>query len=89
MRTASKNDGEPTGKRLTQAGKRWRYSSSRQSLETCWLIQYPSNAAPSRPKASTTVPLTGPKIAPFMMAKASVTENGAEATTTKTPTAKG
>ena len=31
----------------------------------------------------------GPKIAPFMIASASVTENGAEATTTKTATANG
>ena len=30
---------------------------------------------------STRVPLTGPKIAPFMIARASVTENGADATT--------
>ena len=42
-----------------------------------------------RPKMSTSVPLTGPKIAPFMMASASVTENGAAATTTKMATASG
>ena len=88
-RTASKNAGEPTGKRFTQAGKRCRYSCRLNIVEACWLIQYPRSAAKIRPSVSTSVPSTGPKMAPFMIAKASVTENGADATSAKIATASG
>jgi hypothetical protein len=37
----------------------------------------------------TTDPQSGPKITPFMIASASVTENGADATTVKSSTANG
>lgn len=50
---------------------------------------YPASAANTSPIALTTEPQSGPKITPFMMASASVTENGAEATTVKMMIANG
>ena len=41
------------------------------------------------PTALMTLPHSGPKIAPFMIASASVTENGAEATIAKSSVASG
>ncbi len=41
------------------------------------------------PNALMIEPQNGPKIAPFITASASVTENGAEATTAKIPVAMG
>ena len=88
-RTAMRNAGEPTGKRFTQAGSRARYSCTSSKCVARRLIQYPSIAAKTSPIALMIEPSTGPKIAPFIMANASVTENGAAATSAKTTTAKG
>jgi hypothetical protein len=89
MRSVSKNAGDPTLKRRTHAGSFSMFLSSSRRCDVRRAIAYPAIAANTSPTALTTEPQSGPKITPFMIARASVTENGADATTVKSNTASG
>src|ERR1700722_681181 len=80
-RTASKNAGDPTLNRETQPGSRAIWRSRSSSFDVRNATAYPNIAAHTIPIALTTEPHSGPNRTPFMTASASVTENGADATT--------
>lgn len=88
-RDVIKNAGDPIRRRRANGGN---FATIASMLTPCvaWpAIQYPRIAANIRPMVSMIDPQKGPKIAPFITASASVTENGADATSANSAIAEG